>query len=168
MRESNDLRKLELHDLYAYLKAYDFELEVRIGQEPLSSQPTKALTIASSVTNSSTSSPAETMPKRTVEQINDDVMSLFVKKFSRFMKNNHRTYQNAKGNIKKESSSSDMACFNCEKIDHFIADCPKPKKDDFKKKQHKRNAKNSERTAILWFLRRVKGNGHIFVWSLLI
>lgn len=68
-------------------------------------------------------------------------MYLFIKKFSRFMKMNQRTYQNPNLNFKKESPSSDMACFNCGKVGHFISDCPKPKKDDNKKKGHKCNDK---------------------------
>ncbi|KZV45862.1 hypothetical protein F511_30180 [Dorcoceras hygrometricum] len=43
MRESKDLNKLELHDLFANLKAYEFELETRSKSGPSTSQPTKAL-----------------------------------------------------------------------------------------------------------------------------
>ncbi|KZV47706.1 hypothetical protein F511_19419 [Dorcoceras hygrometricum] len=43
MRESKDLNKLELHDLFANMKAYEFELETRAESEPSTSQPTKAL-----------------------------------------------------------------------------------------------------------------------------
>ncbi|KZV48376.1 hypothetical protein F511_37787 [Dorcoceras hygrometricum] len=43
MRESTDLNKLELHDLFANIKAYEFELETRAEAAPSTSQPTKAL-----------------------------------------------------------------------------------------------------------------------------
>ncbi|KZV20531.1 hypothetical protein F511_30624, partial [Dorcoceras hygrometricum] len=43
MRESKDLNKLELHDLFANLKACEFELETRSEAGPSTSQPTKAL-----------------------------------------------------------------------------------------------------------------------------
>ncbi|KZV46243.1 hypothetical protein F511_08686, partial [Dorcoceras hygrometricum] len=43
MRESKDLNKLELHDLFANLKAYEFERETRSEAGPSTSQPTKAL-----------------------------------------------------------------------------------------------------------------------------
>ncbi|KZV36530.1 hypothetical protein F511_44118 [Dorcoceras hygrometricum] len=43
MRESKDLNKLELHDLFANLKAYEFELETRSEAGPSTSQPTKSL-----------------------------------------------------------------------------------------------------------------------------
>ncbi|KZV25581.1 hypothetical protein F511_22211 [Dorcoceras hygrometricum] len=42
MRESKDLNKLELHDLFANIKAYEFELETK-SEAPSTSQPTKAL-----------------------------------------------------------------------------------------------------------------------------
>ncbi|XP_073137871.1 uncharacterized protein [Henckelia pumila] len=43
MRESKDLNKLELHDLFADLKAYEFELQTR-EEDQSTSQLTKALT----------------------------------------------------------------------------------------------------------------------------
>ncbi|KZV24743.1 hypothetical protein F511_34189 [Dorcoceras hygrometricum] len=45
IRESKDLNKLELHDLFANLKAYEFELETRSGEGPSTSQPTQALAV---------------------------------------------------------------------------------------------------------------------------
>ncbi|KZV44857.1 hypothetical protein F511_17034 [Dorcoceras hygrometricum] len=42
IRESKDLNKLELHDIFANLKACEFELETR-SEEPSTSQPTKLL-----------------------------------------------------------------------------------------------------------------------------
>ncbi|KZV56849.1 hypothetical protein F511_17022 [Dorcoceras hygrometricum] len=46
MRESKDLNKMELHDLFANLKAYEFELETRSEAVPSTSQATQALAIA--------------------------------------------------------------------------------------------------------------------------
>ncbi|XP_073038269.1 uncharacterized protein [Primulina eburnea] len=120
MRASRDLNKLEFHDLFSDLKAYEFELEVRIGEEPLANPPTKALaaTVNSTTTVAPSSSAAaaiENTSERSAEQISNDTMSLFVKKFSKFMKKNHRTFQSPNRNFKKESSPSDMACFNCGK-----------------------------------------------------
>ena len=43
MRESKDLNKVELHDLFADLKAYEFELQTREG-EPSTPAATTALT----------------------------------------------------------------------------------------------------------------------------
>ncbi|XP_075479472.1 uncharacterized protein LOC142520362 [Primulina tabacum] len=41
MRESKDLNKLELHDLFADLKAYEFELGIRTEEEPSATQQTR-------------------------------------------------------------------------------------------------------------------------------
>ncbi|XP_073290999.1 uncharacterized protein [Primulina huaijiensis] len=149
IRLSKDLNKMELHDLFADLKAYEFELELRSGEEPSSNQPTKALaaTATAPAVVAPSASPittTESTSDRTAEQISNDAISLFVKKFSRFMKKNHRAYKNPNRDFKKESPSGDMACFNCGKIGHFIVDCPKPKRDD-QKKEYKRNDKKSRR-----------------------
>ncbi|KZV37857.1 hypothetical protein F511_24579, partial [Dorcoceras hygrometricum] len=69
MREYKDLNKLELHDMFADLEAYEFELETRSEEGPSTSQPTQALAVT------------EEKPQKTAEQINNDAMSLFVKKF---------------------------------------------------------------------------------------
>ncbi|KZV39300.1 hypothetical protein F511_18358 [Dorcoceras hygrometricum] len=74
MRESKDLNKLEFHDLFANLKAYEFELETRSKEGPSTSQPTQALDVI------------EENPRKTSEQISNDSMSLFVKKFGKLMR----------------------------------------------------------------------------------
>ncbi|KZV51356.1 hypothetical protein F511_14140 [Dorcoceras hygrometricum] len=80
MRESKDLNKLELHDLFANLKAYEFELETRSEAGPSTSQPTKAL----AATTSEQCSPST---RKTADQLSNDVMSLFVKKFGKLSGN---------------------------------------------------------------------------------
>ncbi|KZV42978.1 hypothetical protein F511_22902 [Dorcoceras hygrometricum] len=72
MRESKNLNKLELHDMFSNLKAYEFELETRSEAEPSTSQPTKAL---------ATTTLEQSTPSKSAEQISNDMMSLFVKKF---------------------------------------------------------------------------------------
>ncbi|XP_073129611.1 uncharacterized protein [Henckelia pumila] len=79
MRESKDLNKLELHDLFADLKAYEFELGIRTEEEPLASNPTKALT------TTILSQPIEDTTKKTAEQMSGEAMSLFIKRFGKFM-----------------------------------------------------------------------------------
>ncbi|KZV25404.1 hypothetical protein F511_07288 [Dorcoceras hygrometricum] len=66
MRESKDLNKLELHDLFANLKAYEFELETRSEAGPSTSQPTKALAATSvEQCSPSTIKPAEQLSNDT-------------------------------------------------------------------------------------------------------
>ncbi|XP_073120477.1 uncharacterized protein [Henckelia pumila] len=135
MRESKDLNKIELHDIFADLKAYEFELGVRTEEDTSTSQVTKALTAAD-----------ETPVTKTAEQISSDAMSLFVKKFGRFMRKNHNNFQRAnRSSFKsKEPAEENRACYNCGKEGHFIADCTKPKKDE-KRTLYKKNSREERK-----------------------
>ncbi|KZV28972.1 hypothetical protein F511_07532, partial [Dorcoceras hygrometricum] len=109
MRESKDLNKLELHDLFANLKAYEFELENR-SEAPSTSQPTKALAATTS---------EQCSPSKSAEQLSNDAMSLFVKKFRKFLRRSYNpsfSYNNVK---KSEKLSTDMNCFNGGRPGHF-------------------------------------------------
>ncbi|KZV36305.1 hypothetical protein F511_21418 [Dorcoceras hygrometricum] len=113
MRESKDLNKLELHDLFANLKAYEFELETR-SEAPSTSQLTKAL----ATTTSEQCSPS------------NDVMSFFVMKFGKFMRRTQNTSFSYNNSHKSENISTDFNRYNCGRPGHFTADCNRPKKDE--------------------------------------
>ncbi|KZV42747.1 hypothetical protein F511_25553 [Dorcoceras hygrometricum] len=66
IRESKDLNKLELHDLFANFKAYEFELETRYEAGPSTSQPTKSLVATTS---------EQCSPSKSVDQLSNDVMN---------------------------------------------------------------------------------------------
>ncbi|XP_075478913.1 uncharacterized protein LOC142519768 [Primulina tabacum] len=81
MRESKDLNKLELHDLFADLKAYEFELGIRNEEEPSTSQQMKALA-ATTVTlpvEESTKSEKSTSEESSSESKNEKVECLMAK-----------------------------------------------------------------------------------------
>ena len=84
IRESKDLNKLELHDLFADLKAYEFEINSRKEEEPSTSTSTKALVTAEE--------PTAPIAAKSADQIISDAMALFAKKFGRFMKKNNSNY----------------------------------------------------------------------------
>ncbi|KZV20390.1 hypothetical protein F511_31416 [Dorcoceras hygrometricum] len=130
MRESKDLNKLQLHDLFANLKAYEFELETRSDAEPSTSQPTKALAALVS---------EQISPRKTAEQLSNDVMSLFVKKFGKFMIRTQNTSFNYNNAHKSKKISTDQNCYNYGRPGHFEADCKKPKKDDKRSTEKRRN-----------------------------
>ncbi|KZV30626.1 hypothetical protein F511_11143, partial [Dorcoceras hygrometricum] len=115
MRESKDLKKLELHDLFVNLKAYEFEFETRSEVGPSTSQPTKALV----ATTSEQCSPSTS---QSAEQLRNDAMSLFVKKFEKYLRKSYNpsfSYNNAN---KSEKISTDMNLFNYGRPGHFAAD----------------------------------------------
>ncbi|XP_075483610.1 uncharacterized protein LOC142523763 [Primulina tabacum] len=137
MRESKDLNKLELHDLFADLKAYEFELGIRTEEEPSATQQTKALAAATV-----TLPVEESTSKKSAEQLCNEAMSLFVKKFSKFMHKNQS--QMNKPYFKKDHTEDGQGCFNCGKKGHFIAECNRPKKDE-KKQENRRRFKDNKK-----------------------
>ncbi|KZV41427.1 hypothetical protein F511_19671 [Dorcoceras hygrometricum] len=136
MRESKDLNKLELHDLFANLKAYEFELETRSEAGPSTSQPTKAL----AATTSEQWSPSTS---KSAEQLSNDARSLFVKKFGKFMRKSYNPYFNYN---KSEKISTDINYYNCGRPGHFTADCNRPKKEDRSKRDEKKDDRSKERS----------------------
>lgn len=96
MRESKDLNKLVLHYLFAYLKGYEFEMESRTEGDS-TSKVTKALAAAIIEPSVSKDKPSK--------QLSNDAMSLFVKKFEKFLRKNKRNFQSSsrKNHYKKES-----------------------------------------------------------------
>lgn len=79
MREFKDLNKLELHDMFADLMTYSFELESRDCGES-TSRLTKALAAATIERSAS--------KEKSAEQLSNGVMSLLVKKFDKFLSKN--------------------------------------------------------------------------------
>ncbi|KZV28521.1 hypothetical protein F511_15601 [Dorcoceras hygrometricum] len=135
VQELENLNMLELHDWFVNLKAYGFELENILEGEPSTSQPTKILAVV------------EKKAIKAVEQLSNDAMSLFLKKFEKFMKNNQSQCSNFsdKRVQKNDSNTADLSCFNCGSTCHFAAEYTKPKKDDNKSSDYRwrKNDKNS-------------------------
>ncbi|KZV28596.1 hypothetical protein F511_13644 [Dorcoceras hygrometricum] len=134
MRESKNLNKLELHDLFANLKAYEFELETRAEAGPSTSQPTKALA-------GTTSEQCSPSTSKTADQLSNDTMSLFIKKFGKYLRRSYNPSTPCNNVHKNDKVTTDMNCFDCGRPGHFAADCNRPKKED----RYKRDEKKEDR-----------------------
>ncbi|KZV26668.1 hypothetical protein F511_34430 [Dorcoceras hygrometricum] len=139
MQESKDLNKLELHDLFANLKAYEFELETRSEAGPSTTQPTKALV----ATTPEQCSPSTS---KTADQLSNDVMSLFVKKFGKYLRKSYKPSFSYNNYNKYEKLSTDMNCFNCGRLGHFATDCNRPNKEYRPRKDEKKDERSKERS----------------------
>ncbi|XP_047306257.1 uncharacterized protein LOC124909638 [Impatiens glandulifera] len=134
MRKSNDLNKIELYDHFIDLNTYEFEINSRNEERPSTSITTQELV--------TTKEPPSSTSAKSAEQINDDAMSLFIKKFGKFMRKNHSNSNSNRNNYKNESNDN-LRCFNCDKLGHFKTDCKKPKMDD-KKTFERKNKKEQK------------------------
>ena len=81
MKEIKDLNKLELHDLFVDLKAYEFEKNSRKEEEQSSSTSTKALVTA----EEPRASTADQTSAKTADQISSNQMASFVEMIGNFM-----------------------------------------------------------------------------------
>ncbi|XP_073290976.1 uncharacterized protein [Primulina huaijiensis] len=124
INELNTLRKvysnkeIALKVVRGLLKEQDVKTVTREG-EPSTPPVTTSLSALKLELTGST--------EKFVKQLSNDALSLFIKKFGRFMRKNQGSFQRySHKNISKEEPNS---CYNCGKIGYYIADCPKPKKD---------------------------------------
>ncbi|KZV34211.1 hypothetical protein F511_39541 [Dorcoceras hygrometricum] len=130
IREDSAVGMLSVVDVSAD-EAYEFEVETR-SEAPSTSQPTKALAAA-------TAEPCSPSTSKSTDQLSDDVMSLFVKKFGKYLRRSFNPASTSFNNYNKSDKvSSDLKCYNCDRPGHFAADCNRPKKDDRYKRDDRR------------------------------
>ncbi|KZV55573.1 hypothetical protein F511_12679 [Dorcoceras hygrometricum] len=141
MRESKDLNKMELHDLFANLKAYEFELEMRSEVEPSTSQPTRALT--PTITEQSPCSTSS----RSAEKMSKDAMALFIRKFGKFMRKHNAKPSSFDSPKRNFITPSDDKFYNCGRPGHFMADCRKSRRDEKKRPKRSNNKDKKEKKA---------------------
>ncbi|KZV46725.1 hypothetical protein F511_13750 [Dorcoceras hygrometricum] len=98
---------------------------------PSTSQPTKALA-------ATTAEPCSPSTSKSADQLSDDVMSLFVKKFGKYLRRSFNPSTSFNNYNKSNKVSSELKCYNCDRPGHFAADCNRPKRDDRYKRDDRR------------------------------
>ncbi len=86
-------------------------------------------------------------------EYDEDKMTLFIKKFNKFIKK-RRPYKGER----KEKPRSKRVCYNCGKNGHFIAQCPYERKhEDNDKKKNKDKSYNNYKK----FTKKPYGQAHV-------
>ncbi|KZV39455.1 hypothetical protein F511_37209 [Dorcoceras hygrometricum] len=65
-------------------------------------------------------------------------MSLFVKKFGKYLRRSFNPSTSFNNYNKSDKVSSELKCCNCDRPVHFVADCNRPKRDDRNKRDDRR------------------------------
>ncbi|KHN23909.1 hypothetical protein glysoja_046535, partial [Glycine soja] len=128
--ESRDLSNMSPATLFAKLQEHEMEL-LRLRQHEENDKKKKGIALKAS------SSIQEESDKEN-DLDDDDDLSLFVKRFNKFLKvRGNQRRPNFKSKRRTETSSSTLKCFECNQLGHLRVDCP-----IFKKKMEKSKKKN--------------------------
>ena len=129
--ESASYDTLTVDELFSKLKAREVDSESRAKLDGSSS---KNVALVSNPGTSANPNPLggfalsslASVTEEQMEVLDDEDLALVINKFQRF-------YQNRKGRKKGERTG----CFNCGDPSHFVADCPKKKREEYDYPRHK-------------------------------
>jgi len=115
--ESRDFSKMSTAALFGKLMEHELELK-RLKEQETMEKRAKGISLKTSIEHDTSE-----------EQENpghDETLSLFTRKFSRFLKrkNRDRTQQRKRYSKSNDSNSSSYTCFGCGKSGHIKIDCP--------------------------------------------
>ena len=128
--ESRDLSNMSLATLFGKLQEHEMEL-LRLHQNEENDKKKKGIALKAS-------SSIQEESDQDNDPDDDDDLSLFVKRFNKFLKvRGNQRRPNFKSKRRTENSSSTLKCFECNQPGHLRVDCP-----IFKKKMEKSEKKN--------------------------
>ena len=128
--ESRDLTNTSLVTLFGKLQEHEMEL-MRLNQHEENDKKKKGIALKAS-------SSIQEESDQDNDPDDDDDLSLFVKRFNKFLKvRGNQRRPNFKSKRRTENSSSTLKCFECNQPGHLRVDCP-----IFKKKMEKSEKKN--------------------------
>jgi hypothetical protein len=98
------------------------------------------------------------------DEMDDEKMALFVKRFGKFMVKNGYCARKKKFSSKNKEES--RRCFKCESNDHLVAQCPyNCDNDDDDKKSKKDKKEKKEKNDKMTFKKKKNGSSYVVTWN---
>ena len=122
------LRKINAHEMYMHITPQD------------GSSSTKKKDLAFKASQENKGKARIEYESSSDDEIDDASLALMVRRTAKMLKKLNKNGVNFDGKKKKFFTSnrrkpiSEMDCYNCEELGHLAHQCPKPKKDKYKKK----------------------------------
>ncbi|XP_061374825.1 uncharacterized protein LOC133317049 [Gastrolobium bilobum] len=141
---------MDLATLFGKLQEYEIEL-TRITLKEQTIKKSKGIALKASTPSKKKDEEKEDGDSE--NGLDEDEMSLFVKKYGKFYKKNFskKSAFSPRRRSKDEGSSQfTITCFECGKTGHYKSDCPNiQKKDEYEKKQGK-DRRNFKKAYLAW------------------
>ncbi|XP_061370708.1 uncharacterized protein LOC133313360 [Gastrolobium bilobum] len=157
--ESKDLKNMSIATLFGKLQEHELEL-ARLTLKEQAKKKSKGLALQATSSKSQVEEEKEKEPSK--DELDEDEMSFFVKKYGNFFKKKNfqiRPPFPPKRRFKDEGASQPPhTCYECGKTGHFKADCPKLQK---KEKNSSSSDDSSNKEANVCFLQDSKASNDV-------
>ena len=147
--ESRNLATMTLATLFGKLQEHELELNCLTETEEVDKKKKSLALISTS--SKSKKDESDGSDESNGSESNDEDLSLFVKKFGRFLKKKggtRRPFNRNKKTFKKENDLSSINCYECGKKGHIKMECPQLQKKNEKFENRTKKDKNGKKTYI--------------------
>ena len=97
------------------------------------------------------------------DEIDDENMALFVKRFGKFMMKKGYHARRKKSSPKNKEES--IRCFNCGSKDHLVAQCPYNSDNSDDNKKNKKDKKEKKEKKEKMTFKKKKGGSYVVTWD---